>query len=67
MAKEACANVAAFLVYLSSMLTKIKTTYNEFPVPFWTLMGATFIDRIGGALLYPFFSLYIIAMSISLF
>jgi len=41
------------------VITKIKTIYNEFPVPFWTLMGASFIDRIGGALLYPFFALYI--------
>ncbi len=33
--------------------------YREYPRPFWTLVSVTFIDRLGGALLYPFFALYI--------
>jgi len=41
------------------MLTKAKKTYAEFPRTFWTLMAASFIDRLGGALIFPFFSLYI--------
>ena len=31
----------------------------EFPRPFWVLMGATFIDRIGFFLLLPYFALYV--------
>jgi MFS family permease len=33
--------------------------YREYPRHFWTLVGVTFIDRLGGALLFPFFALYI--------
>jgi MFS family permease len=38
---------------------QLKATYREYPGPFWILTGATFIDRLGGALLFPFFSLYV--------
>ena len=38
------------------MLTKIK----EYPKPFKILVLATFIDRLGGFLLFPFFSVYLI-------
>lgn len=41
------------------MLERARATYNEFPRTFWTLMGASFIDRLGGALLFPFFALYV--------
>jgi MFS family permease len=41
------------------MLKRIRRQYEEFPPKFWTLMGVTFIDRLGGALLFPFFTLYI--------
>lgn len=41
------------------MLQRIRATYNEFPRTFWTLMGTSFIDRLGGALLFPFFALYV--------
>lgn len=40
------------------MLAKAKSIYYEFPTTFWTLIGATFIDRLGGALIFPFISLY---------
>lgn len=33
--------------------------YGRFPVNFWTLVGASFVDRLGGALLFPFFALYV--------
>ena len=33
--------------------------YREYPRTFWTLVGATFIDRVGGAVLFPFFALYV--------
>ena len=38
---------------------RIRSIYNEYPRHFWTLIVATFIDRVGGAILYPFFTLYI--------
>ncbi|MCJ7568361.1 MAG: MFS transporter, partial [Anaerolineales bacterium] len=38
---------------------RIRSIYNEYPRHFWTLLVATFIDRVGGAILYPFFTLYI--------
>jgi MFS family permease len=41
---------------MNKRLTKI---YNEFPRKFWFVVGVSFIDRIGGTLLFPFFSLYI--------
>jgi len=41
------------------MLKKIKETINEFPRNFWILIGALFIDGVGGALMFPFLSLYI--------
>ena len=45
------------------MLAKLQTVYGEFPTTFWTLMGASFIDRLGGALLFPF--LHYISRNIS--
>ncbi len=41
------------------MFTSIKETYNEFPRTFWTLVGASFIDRLGGTMIFPFFALYV--------
>ena len=38
---------------------KAQHLYREYPGTFWTLLGATFIDRLGGALLFPFFALYV--------
>ena len=42
-----------------NQLTKIKSVYAEYPKTFWTLVVVTFIDRLGGFLLFPFFALYI--------
>lgn len=41
------------------MLTRLQKIYHDFPQKFWVVVGASFIDRIGGTLLFPFFSLYI--------
>lgn len=41
------------------MFKKIRKTTAEFPPTFWTLVGASFIDRLGGALIFPFLSLYV--------
>jgi MFS family permease len=38
---------------------RVKGTYEDYPKPFWTLTFATFIDAVGGALIFPFLSLYI--------
>jgi MFS family permease len=41
------------------MLTRLNRIYHEFPRLFWTVVIVSFIDRIGGTLLFPFFALYI--------
>jgi len=41
------------------VLENIKSTFNEYPRKFWVIVGASFIDRIGGTLIFPFFALYI--------
>jgi MFS family permease len=40
-------------------LNNTRDLYNEYPSQFWVLVMGTFIDRLGGALLFPFFTLYI--------
>jgi len=45
------------IVYVS----RLRVLLAEYPRHFWTLVGATFIDRVGGALLFPFFTLYVTA------
>lgn len=41
------------------MFARLNHIYNEFPRKFWFVVGVSFIDRIGGTLLFPFFALYI--------
>ncbi len=41
------------------MFKNIKNTYREYSKEFWIIVGVSFIDRIGGTMLFPFFSLYI--------
>lgn len=43
------------------MFNNVSTTFKRYPKTFWTLIGALFIDRIGGALIFPFLSLYLTA------
>jgi MFS family permease len=40
------------------MFTGIKQTYQKFPKGFWQLMAVSFVDMLGGSLIFPFFSLY---------
>lgn len=40
-------------------LEKAKSLYAEYPRTFWNLVLITFIDRVGGAMLFPFFALYL--------
>lgn len=40
-------------------MERIRHIYNEFPRKFWAVVGVSFIDHVGGTLLFPFFSLYI--------
>ena len=41
------------------MIANFQKIYHEFPRRFWVVVGVSFIDRIGGTLLVPFFALYI--------
>src|SRR5512136_764968 len=38
---------------------RLRIIYDDYPRQFWVLVLGTFIDRVGGALLWPFFTLYI--------
>lgn len=40
------------------MLARFKETYQKFSKDFWLLMFASFIDMLGGSLIFPFFSLF---------
>jgi MFS family permease len=44
---------------IKNNLQKISKIYHEYPRTFWVVIAITFIDRIGGSLLFPFFALYI--------
>jgi len=41
------------------VIGKIQKIYSEYPRNFWTVIGALFIDRLGGALIFPFIALFI--------
>lgn len=41
------------------MLNKLRSIYQEYPRTFWLIMLGMFIDQLGGALIFPFFGLYI--------
>ena len=41
------------------MFARLKKIYHEFPRLFWVVVVVSFIDRVGGTLLFPFFALYI--------
>ena len=40
-------------------LERMRNVYDEYPQQFWILILGMFIDRLGGALMFPFFTLYI--------
>ena len=41
------------------MLARIDKIYREFPAKFWVVVAAAFVDRVGGNMLFPFFTLYV--------
>ena len=41
------------------MLSRLKSTYHEYPSRFWILVGASFVDGVGRTILNPFFALYV--------
>ena len=41
------------------MFTRLNKIYHEFPRLFWIVVTVSFIDGVGGTLLFPFFALYI--------
>ena len=44
---------------ITNFVNRFRNTYREYPNQFWILVFGTFIDRLGGALLFPFFTLYL--------
>ena len=46
-------------MFIQRQRQKISHLYHDYHRSFWILVGATFIDRLGGSLLFPFFALYI--------
>ena len=44
---------------LTIIIHKLKSIFEEFPLKFWVLVAAMFVDRVGGTLIFPFFALYI--------
>ena len=55
-------NICAMIGVLhrkDSMLSRLNQIHREYPSRFWSVVGVMFIDRVGGTMLFPFFSLYI--------
>ena len=46
-------------MFIKQKIDQYGRFYNDYPRTFWTLMGVSFIDHLGGALMFPFFALYI--------
>jgi len=46
-------------MFIYKPLERIRSIYDEYPRQFWVLILGTFIDHVGGALMFPFFTLYI--------
>jgi len=44
---------------LDGLKARIQSVYQEFPHHFWLLVGSRFIDALGGALVFPFLTLYV--------
>ena len=44
---------------LANPINRAKAVYAEYPKQFWVVVGASFVDHLGGALLFTFFSLYV--------
>jgi MFS family permease len=46
-------------MFLRRQLNRVCTIYDEYPRQFWLLVSSRFIDQLGGALIFPFLTLYI--------
>jgi len=46
-------------MFIHKPLKRMRNIYDEYPRQFWTLILGMFIDRLGGALMFPFFTLYV--------
>jgi MFS family permease len=46
-------------MFLRRQLNRVRTIYDEYPRQFWLLVSSRFIDQLGGALIFPFLTLYI--------
>ena len=46
-------------MFLQNIIRKISKVYHEYPRTFWNVVVISFIDHIGGALIFPFFALYL--------
>jgi len=44
---------------MKNQLDKLRQLYHEYPPVFWTLVAVTFVDRLGGSLIFPFFAFYV--------
>jgi MFS family permease len=44
---------------LANRVGQVRSVIREYPNQFWLVVGASFIDRLGGAMLFPFFTLYL--------
>ncbi|MCO6451466.1 MAG: MFS transporter [Caldilineales bacterium] len=44
---------------LTKPINRLNSIYREYPSKFWMVVGVSFVDGIGGRMLFPFFSLYI--------
>jgi len=44
---------------MKKLFARIRKVYEEFPRLFWIIVMTRFIDALGGAILFPFFSLYV--------
>jgi MFS family permease len=46
-------------MFVTDRLQAIRSIYAEYPRQFWILVLATFVDRLGTSLVFPFFTLYV--------
>ncbi len=46
-------------MFIKRQRRRVEGLYWEYRRSFWILVGASFVDRLGGSLLFPFFALYI--------
>lgn len=44
---------------MQAQLKRIREIYHEYPHTFWNMIVITFVDSVGGAMLFPFFALYL--------